>query len=90
MDRLTCTVLFDPLGRDGKDTKYFSQDLHNSICHSGGLRELDVVFQPQKDVFNALEDSDEYTSTTVNSRSSLIYLEGHNDQRERINEGCNG
>jgi hypothetical protein len=85
VDQHTCKVLFDFPCRDGKDIKYFSQDLHNGICHSGGPRELDTDVQSHKYVFDAPKDSNEFISTTLKSSSSLIR---HDDQRKGINEGC--
>jgi hypothetical protein len=81
MDRLTRVVLFNLLRRDGEDTKYFGQEVHNGIGHFGVPWKTDKDFQSVEYVFDAFEDSNELFSTTLDSSGGLNY-NGLNNQRE--------
>ena len=65
--------MFNLLGCDGKDAKHLNHDLHDRIHQSNGRRDLDISFQSSKDVFYALEEVNECTSTSTNTLSGLRY-----------------
>ena len=83
MDQLTCTILFNLLCQDCKDTKNLNHDFHDRTRHSRGRGHLYIDLEPSEDVFYAREEIKEYILTIANSLNNLRYQDVTNNPEKR-------
>ena len=69
--QLTWSSLFNLIGGNRENTKYFSHDFHCHVCHCRGKWHSSIELKPPKECFYALEKINECILAGIEVLSSL-------------------
>ena len=83
--RLTRSILFDLLRRDGKDTQYFDHYLHHCALHLWCWWDLSINLKPSEEVFDLFQNFDEGTLVFIQIFSRLFQIrKGSHEGRNEV------